>query len=397
MNLGDEAILESITAELRRRLPVEIVVFSLVPEDTVGRHDVDRVLPVRKLSRAESAEEVERLDLFVLGGGGLLYDRDARHYLREVRIAGELGIPVMTWAISAGPLENREDQLAARRALNRADAITVRDERDRCLLQEVGVGRDVSVTADPAFLMKPEPFTPEMLKGEGIDPGTRLIALSVREPGPAAPHFERGHYHALLTDAADFLVDRMEATVVFVPMERHNSDLQRSHGVVSRMAAPHKAWILRGEYAPRQVLGFMSHVEFAVGMRLHFLIFAALAGVPFVPLPYASKVEGLVDELLYSHCRSRISRWVHCWPTSTAPGTGETNCAPASGSTCPPWSSAPARPSTRPLLSSVYMRNRRRCPAMSCNMQIRSAAKRRANSLHVRGPFAPEEDGPLCS
>ena len=32
-------------------------------------------------------------------------------------------------------------------------------------------------------------------------------------------------------------------------------------------------------------------------MRLHFLIFAALAGVPFVPLPYASKVEGLVEAL----------------------------------------------------------------------------------------------------
>jgi polysaccharide pyruvyl transferase WcaK-like protein len=33
----------------------------------------------------------------------------------------------------------------------------------------------------------------------------------------------------------------------------------------------------------------------AVGMRLHFLLFAALAGVPFMALPYASKVTSFVE------------------------------------------------------------------------------------------------------
>jgi polysaccharide pyruvyl transferase CsaB len=297
MNLGDEAILQAITSELRRRLPVEIVVFGMDPEETVALHDVERSLPVRELSRAEVTEEVERLDLLVLGGGGLLYDGEARRYVREMEIAGELGIPVMTWAIGTGPLEDREDQRAVRRALNRADAIVVRDERDRRLLQDVGVARDVSVTADPALLMRPEPFTPEMLRGEGIVPGARLIGLSVREPGPAAPNLEVEHYHSLLANAADFLVDRIGATVVFVPMERRQSDLQHAYGVVSRMAAPQNARILCGEYTPGQVFGLMSHLEFAIGMRLHFLIFAALAGVPFVPLPYASKVEGFVNGL----------------------------------------------------------------------------------------------------
>jgi polysaccharide pyruvyl transferase WcaK-like protein len=32
-------------------------------------------------------------------------------------------------------------------------------------------------------------------------------------------------------------------------------------------------------------------------MRLHFLIFAALRGTPFTPLPYASKVSGLLADL----------------------------------------------------------------------------------------------------
>lgn len=32
-------------------------------------------------------------------------------------------------------------------------------------------------------------------------------------------------------------------------------------------------------------------------MRLHFMIFAALQGMPFVALPYATKVEGFLDEL----------------------------------------------------------------------------------------------------
>src|SRR5690348_4876548 len=87
MNLGDEAILEGILAQLRASVDAEITVFSRNPQDTMARHHVEHTVPVRSLTRREVAPEIAKLDLFVLGGGGILYDRDAETYLREVSIA----------------------------------------------------------------------------------------------------------------------------------------------------------------------------------------------------------------------------------------------------------------------------------------------------------------------
>ena len=72
LNLGDEAILQVIVAQLRNSLPVEITVFSHNPEDTLSRHGVERaLLLLEKLTREDLRPEFERMGLLVLGGNSL--------------------------------------------------------------------------------------------------------------------------------------------------------------------------------------------------------------------------------------------------------------------------------------------------------------------------------------
>ena len=299
MNLGDEAILEGILSQLRATIPADITVFSRNPPDTLARHKVERVICTSVADHeGRSRRRSEQLDLFVLGGGGILYDRDAEEYLREVVIAHELGRPghplrdqrrAPHHASHPGAPYGRHSTSSA------SPVITVRDRLGYRLLEDVGVTQEIHLTADPAFLLEPEELSVDALKAEGVEFDRHLVGFSVREPGPAAPDIDPEEYYALLANAADFIIERYDAEVVFVPMEK--TDVQHSHAVVAHMQNAERAEILRRRYSPRQILDLMGRFDFAVGMRLHFLIFAALRGTPFAALPYASKVTGLLEDL----------------------------------------------------------------------------------------------------
>lgn len=297
LNLGDEAILHSIILQVRNSINAEITVFTRDSNDTLSRHRVERAVQARSLARPEVVPEIERLDVLIIGGGGILYDAHARVYLREAEIAIQKGVPVMIYAVGAGPLKEPPVQDYVKMVLNGVDVLTVRDRRSRQILEDSGVQRDILVTADPALLLEAQPVEHAQLKREGIIGKKKLIGLSVRETGVAAPDIREEHYHKLLANAADFIIERFNADVIFIPMEPRAFDLQHSHAVISQMLRPQRATVLQGNYNSGQLLSILSKLEFAVGMRLHFLIFAAIQGIPFVALPYSPKVAGFLEDM----------------------------------------------------------------------------------------------------
>lgn len=296
-NLGDEAILQVIVTQLRKSIPVDITVFSRNAKDTLRRHQVERAIDVRELTREEATRAIQGLDLFILGGGGILYDAEARTYLREVDIAHRKGIPTMTYSVGVGPLDDPLVQKLVCDVLKQVNVITVRERGDARLLEDIGVHRDIIVTADPALLLKPEPLPEDALSVEHMTGKRHLVGMSVREAGVAAPDLDEKFYHGLLANAADFMIDRFDADIVFFPMEQRMLDTQQSHAVIAQMLRPQRVHVLKGEYTSGQLLSLIKHCDLVVGMRLHFLLFAALQGVPFVALPYSAKVGGLLHAL----------------------------------------------------------------------------------------------------
>ncbi|RIV37981.1 polysaccharide pyruvyl transferase family protein [Micromonospora radicis] len=295
-NLGDEAILTGLLTDLRQQEPnARIIVFSRNPAHTAQAHPDVEAVPWEGVSRTDSALVLSQLDLLILGGGGILYDKEARRYLRVVRVAQERGLPLLTYAVGVGPLSEMVDTGMVRETLAGATQVTVRDQESRMVLEEAGLLNPITVTGDPAFLLEPADFPASLLREEGVPDGKRLVGMSVREPGRAAERLDVDGYHRLLAQIGDFLVHRIDAHVLFVPMER--DDIRHSHGVLSHMIAAERGRILHGTYSPQQVLGLMRHFDLAVGMRLHFLIFAAMMGTPFLPLPYAGKVFDLAQRL----------------------------------------------------------------------------------------------------
>lgn len=283
-NAGDEAILAGMIAGFRELAPeIELTVLSGHPEATEAEHGV-KAIP-RGTGAAGAA--MSGMDLFISGGGGLLQDatswRSPLYYLWLIRRARRRGLPVACLGQSVGPLRRGWIRALTRRTLEGVGALAVRDQRSREIVKGLGVRREVEVTGDWAFLMSGIGNRESGRPGDGAP--TAGIAVR-RLPGEDRG---RGREIAIAT------VGACRATglqPILVPMQ-HPGDLELAEEVAGETGAE----VVRARLLAQELLTRFAGFDLVVGMRLHALIFAAIAGVPLVGISYDPKVEGMMGEL----------------------------------------------------------------------------------------------------
>jgi len=322
-NLGDDAILRAMLAELRRVLPGPAFIVAGGPHP-VAEPGIEWI-HVRDIRAVDAA--IARSDLVIVGGGGFIYDYDAiltprdyfrgditfmYPYFRAAQAASARGVPLYFYAVGVDSLVTPVGRAFARDVLSLASAITVRDELSLLEVRRAGVDPAlVEVTADPAV-------TAGTAADEWRERPLGRVVVFVTRPwlrwaGTWTPSASQLYdtYVGWLASAADHAAEAWDATPVFLPGQRYNDDdLETAAEVVARMSAGGRARLVHEVTDDEQYRAALASADAVVSSRLHPVILACNGDVPVVGVAITEKVRAFFLALGISE--QLISPWAAC-------------------------------------------------------------------------------------
>ena len=287
-NLGDETILETICSRYKDQY--DLVVLSKQPQQTEKKFGVTAVSRFHMLKVRKA---VRNCDLLLSGGGSLLQDRTSTrsllYYLSVMHLAQRNGKPVMVYANGIGPVRGKRNRKLVVQVLQKVSKITLRDEDSLRELQNMGLKRkDILVTADPVFSLKPQgtEMAAELWAQLGIPKDAPVMGISLRTVSQNA------------AERLAALVDGICADTGYIPVflcMQPAVDLRSAKTVMERMHT--KAYLLPGQLTEQQTMSALGTMQLVISMRLHALVFAAAAGTPVMGFDYDPKVVSLLRTL----------------------------------------------------------------------------------------------------
>jgi|SRR5690625_1506468 len=298
-NVGDEAILAA-TLDAIRESGAEPFVFAWKPERVRADFDVPSLNP-HHARKVAVWYVLLQSHAYLLGGGGLIKDfggspRSLGRWIDLLDAARRLGVRTMTWSVGVENLFYPESRARVREVLEHVDVVTVRDVCSAERLCEVGVKRNVIVTADPV------PFLARTWRSRRhINRGLR-IAVCVREWYSSKRELEDpeafGRCLDALAEALDHVLEHHGASVTFVPFRTVEGDDDREVGRAVMQRMRNMATLIEtADPSVDETLYQVAEADLVIAMRLHAAVMASSMGIPTLALAYMPKVRDYMSEI----------------------------------------------------------------------------------------------------
>ncbi|HTF67739.1 MAG TPA: polysaccharide pyruvyl transferase family protein [Edaphobacter sp.] len=359
-NLGDDATLDAVAGNIKRRWPnAEIVALSMNPDDTERRHgiksyDVRRnrwaigykatgagagfKARVKTLARkfrpaiyllnatsvairllgelsflVSSRRILKSIDLLIISGGGQLTEKDGPWgfpytIFKWVVLAKSAGVSCVFLNVGAGPLARPLSKFFARQALRAADYVSLRDDKSRTLVHEIGFTGESRVCPDSAYGIEFVPAKSSAREGS-CQSIVGFAPMPYPDPDPTGYSAERNQivYEDFMGKLASFAswLSRSYALALFgtdIGVDPQAiEDLQRT--LLSNHGIPLPLSAVNHSTSVRDLLAAMSGMDYVVTCRFHGVIFAHLLNKPVLAIAHHPKVTKLMADLdLSSYC-----------------------------------------------------------------------------------------------
>ncbi|MBB6099179.1 polysaccharide pyruvyl transferase CsaB [Deinobacterium chartae] len=275
-NTGDEAILLSLVRELRT-LGHQPLVLSNDPAATTREYGVPAFA---RMSPPALLQALRTCDVLFSGGGGLLQDktsaRNLTYYLALIRGAALLRKRVVIFNQSIGPLsETGRGRVARALKASRARAI-VRDRGSLGLLRSLGV--NPALGGDPALLLSPS---------GGLSHDASRVIIAPRGG-------QRSATERLAQVAGRLVAEGRNVTALAFQPQLDDAECAEIARAVPGVQVVSTA-------SPQLALDAIAGAGYVLGVRLHAVILAAAAGVPFAGVSYDPKVAGFCEDAGAAH------------------------------------------------------------------------------------------------
>ena len=272
-NLGDELLAEAcLGLALKSGIKKErIAILTASPKKDEQRYGIkafNRWSPMQLISACLQSRTL------LLGGGGLFQEstslRSCVYYWGAVKAAKLLGCSPWAAGQSVGPISSAAASFLTKSALSACSSVSVRDKNSQRLLVSLGVQSRLCCDLVLSLVTRePLPEKHEKLLVFNARPGYRAVAEEAAKKASAFAAEKKLKIRAAALSEEDLteLESLQKAGLIKFDSFTKISDIN-------------------------EALSLFAGAEAAVGMRLHFVLLAAAAGLPVAGAVYDPKVEG---------------------------------------------------------------------------------------------------------
>jgi len=219
--------------------------------------------------------------------------------------------PITLVPASIGPFNSLLSKTAARFVLNRENLITVRGERSKEYLKEIGVNKpEIVLAADLAFLLDPgdRDRVTEILDLEGISKAKRpLVGISPSQEmgrwsfsGYGTETEKRKKYLILMAKIADYIIEKIGASIVFVPHSVTDpyyeglSDGSAARDIHQKTKNKQNVKIISSDYTAHEMKGIIGSFDMFLSCRMHPAVASTSMGIPTIAITYGKKFDDVI-------------------------------------------------------------------------------------------------------